>query len=70
MRLSEYVEIQDKFIEKFGHDKAIDIMHSAIVWIRMAEDIDEFDFVYNLTPPQSKELKAELRRMWTKHAKA
>ena len=70
MTISEYSEIQDKFIEKFGHDKAISIMHNAIVWIKMSEDVDQYDFVYNLTIPQSEALKTELRRMWKKYAKA
>ena len=70
MELTEYVVIQDKFIDRFGHDKAVTLMHDAISWIRASENVDEFDFVYNLSSNQSDSLKNELRRIWIKHAKA
>jgi len=70
MSIAEYIDIQDKFVEKFGHDKAMSIMHTAISWIHMSEELDKDTFVYDLNDNQSGKLKNELRTSWIRHAKA
>ena len=68
MDISEWIDIQDKFIEKFGHDKGIDIMHNAIRWVHMAKKLKKRHYVYDFSHSQGEYLKTELRTMWKKYA--
>jgi len=66
--ISEWIDIQDKFIEKFGHDKGINIMHNAIKWIHMSKKLKKRHYVNDFDYHQDEYLKTELRTMWKKYA--